>query len=120
MLPVLVVLFLLSYGLMATLVVEQNQTIDSQRGLIRDLFSDSGKLFALQGKMAMGQHAAPKANAPQAHAPAAEPPAATPKAPDARTRVADKTSETLRNAHPEKPPRVVDDEMDGRRVKLKI
>ena len=36
MLPILVVLFLISYGLMSVLVVEQGRTIDSQRNLIRE------------------------------------------------------------------------------------
>jgi hypothetical protein len=50
MLPLLVVLFLISYGLMAVLVVEQGQTIESQRTLIRQLFSDSTELSAMKGK----------------------------------------------------------------------
>lgn len=56
-LPLLTVLFLLSYGLMTMLIVEQGQTIESQRALIRELFRDStelttGKLKAQQDKMA--------------------------------------------------------------------
>ena len=50
MLPILVVLFLISYGLMSVLVVEQGRTIDSQRHLIRDLFNDSVQLSALKTK----------------------------------------------------------------------
>src|SRR6202049_2008679 len=41
LLPLLTVLFLFSYGLMTLLIVEQGTTIQSQRALIRDLFSDS-------------------------------------------------------------------------------
>ncbi|MGB7584933.1 MAG: hypothetical protein WBM11_08820 [Terriglobales bacterium] len=48
MLPVFVVLFLVSYGLMTLLVVEQGRTIDNQRSLIRSLFDDSSKLAQLR------------------------------------------------------------------------
>ena len=49
-LPLLTVLFLISYGLMTMLIVEQGVTIENQRGLIRDLFRDSVELSALKGK----------------------------------------------------------------------
>jgi hypothetical protein len=45
---VLVVLFLISYGLMTMLIVEQGETILSQRALIRDLFRDSKELSAVK------------------------------------------------------------------------
>jgi hypothetical protein len=48
MLPVFVVLFLVSYGLMTLLVVEQGRTIDNQRSLIQLLFDDSSKLAQLR------------------------------------------------------------------------
>jgi hypothetical protein len=47
-LPVLTVLFLISYALMTALVVEQGRTIDSQRALIRELFRDSTELSAIK------------------------------------------------------------------------
>lgn len=50
LLPVLVVLFLISYGLMTMLIVEQGRTIESQRALIHELFHDSQQLAALQGR----------------------------------------------------------------------
>ena len=50
MLPLLFVLFLVSYGLMAMLVVEQGKTIDSQRILIRQLFTDSAELSHMKGQ----------------------------------------------------------------------
>jgi hypothetical protein len=40
-LPLLVVLFLISYSLLTKLVIEQNRTIDSQRSLIHSLFKDN-------------------------------------------------------------------------------
>lgn len=45
-LPVLTLLFLVSYGLMTMLIVEQGRTIESQRALIRELFRDSTELSA--------------------------------------------------------------------------
>ena len=49
-LPLLIVLFLISYGLMTMLVIEQGRTIESQRALIRDLFHDSTELSAAKMK----------------------------------------------------------------------
>jgi len=67
MLPLLIVLFLISYGLLAMLVVEQSHTIEAQRTLIQQLFSDSLELTTLKGKAA--QHnphpgASPKSQTP--------------------------------------------------------
>lgn len=64
MLPLLVVLFLLSWGLMAVLVVEQGRIIDSQRGLIQSLFSDSNELIHLKDKIFKKQRAEAQAQAP--------------------------------------------------------
>jgi hypothetical protein len=49
-LPLLTVLFLISYGLMTMLIVEQGATIESQRALIRELFRDSAELSAMKTK----------------------------------------------------------------------
>jgi hypothetical protein len=49
-LPLLTVLFLLSYGLMTMLIVEQGRTIESQRALIQVLFQDSTELSAVKMK----------------------------------------------------------------------
>ena len=49
-LPILTVLFMISYGLMTMLIVEQGQTIESQRALIRELFRDSTELSAVKMK----------------------------------------------------------------------
>jgi len=56
-LPVLTLLFLVSYGLMTMLIVEQGRTIESQRALIRELFRDSTELSAT--KKALQDHALP-------------------------------------------------------------
>jgi hypothetical protein len=55
---VLTVLFLLSYGLMTMLIVEQGSTIESQRVLIRELFRDSSELSAVKGKAVVDKNAA--------------------------------------------------------------
>jgi hypothetical protein len=62
-LPLLIVLFLISYGLMTMLIVEQGQTIESQRVLIRELFRDSTELSTLKRK---GQESAARSQAIQA------------------------------------------------------
>jgi uncharacterized membrane protein len=49
-LPLLTVLFLISYGLMTMLIVEQGATIESQRTLLRELYRDSEELSALRSK----------------------------------------------------------------------
>ncbi len=49
-LPLLTILFMISYGLMTMLIVEQGQTIESQRALIRELFRDSSELSAVKMK----------------------------------------------------------------------
>ena len=65
-LPILTVLFLISYGLMTMLIVEQGQTIESQRALIRELFRDSTELSAVKLKSHAQQ--AQKADGPSAQA----------------------------------------------------
>jgi hypothetical protein len=56
-LPLLTVLFLISYGLMTTLIVEQGRTIESQRTLIRDLFRDNTELSTLRTRAQQQQFA---------------------------------------------------------------
>jgi hypothetical protein len=51
-LPLLVILFVVSYGILTMLVFEQGQTIESQRGLIREMLKDSTQLAALKDKLA--------------------------------------------------------------------
>ena len=52
MLPLLVILFVVSYGILTMLVFEQGQTIESQRSLIREMLKDSTLLATLKGKLA--------------------------------------------------------------------
>lgn len=72
LLPILVVLFIFSYAILTTLVIEQSKTIESQRGLIREMLQDSSQLAALKGKIAReeSQRQHEKASA-QATAPSA-------------------------------------------------
>jgi hypothetical protein len=70
-LPLLTVLFLISYGIMTMLIIEQGATIESQRALIRELFRDSTELTTLKmqakdagGTTAKGQSQIPGVKAP--------------------------------------------------------
>jgi len=63
-LPLLTLLFLISYGLMTMLIVEQGQTIESQRTLIRDLFRDSTELSSIKVKIQQERSPSAKAQAP--------------------------------------------------------
>ncbi|MGA7686749.1 MAG: hypothetical protein WCC32_08550 [Terriglobales bacterium] len=63
MLPILVVLFVVSYCLLTMLVFEQGQTIESQRTLIRAMLQDSTQLAAIKGKLAAGQFPRSQASA---------------------------------------------------------
>jgi hypothetical protein len=69
MLPVLTVLFCISYGLLTMLVVEQGRTIDSQRALIRELFRDSMALNKYRARELQEQRAARNSHGPMAQAP---------------------------------------------------
>jgi len=52
LLPLLVILFILSYAILTLLVFEQGRTIESQRTLIRGMLHDSTQLASLKGKLA--------------------------------------------------------------------
>lgn len=81
-LPLLTVLFLISYGLMTMLIVEQGATIESQRALIRELFRDSTELSAMKVNAQQQLRAAnpsaktqiPSAQAPLTQAPSKQSP----------------------------------------------
>jgi hypothetical protein len=118
MLPLLTVLFLISYGLMTLLIVEQGSTIQSQRTLIQQLIGDSSELSSLKGKAFQQQHAhAPK---PQAEA-KSNSPVQTPS-----TQAVPSEKTTARNHGkvqrplPEKPPMPASDIADTRRTLMSI
>jgi hypothetical protein len=79
-LPLLTVLFMISYGLMTMLIVEQGQTIESQRALIRELFRDSSELSAVKMKAveehnhALASSQNPSSQNPSTQAPSAQVP----------------------------------------------
>jgi len=114
LLPILIVLFLISYGLMAMLVVEQGRTIDSQRFLIKELFRDSTELTGMKSSAIQKQRAQAQAQAEanansQAKAPAAQ---ATP--PD--NAKSNRNPGKLRRPAPLRPPRNTSDVADERRA----
>jgi hypothetical protein len=101
LLPLLTVLFLISYGLMVMLIMEQGRTIDTQRYLIRSLFTDSSQLTALKNS------AIQKSNQAKARAQAG---------PQDRTR-----NNAMRvRPLPQKPPKDTSDSADERRSLLTI
>jgi hypothetical protein len=120
-LPLLVVLFLVSYGLMALLVFEQDRTIASQRGLITDLLGDSTQLSALKGQIIQKKNLDAQANA-GSQAKGLAPKAQTPSSPAAP---ADKAKgghdgRPLAKSAPQKPPTAASDRADVRRTVVRI
>jgi len=120
LLPVLTFLFLVSYGLMALLVVEQGRTIDSQRYLIKQLFSDSAQLSSMKGKAFQKQRAEAQAQAqgqekakPKTQT---SPSQVTPRDNAKSERSVGKTHKPL----PQKPPRDTSDTSDERRMLYSI
>ena len=121
MLPILTVLFLISYGLMTLLIVEQGSTIQSQRTLIQQLIGDSSELAALKGKSVQQQQAEQaQAAAPPAQAqqnPVVEAPSTQAAAPSEKPHAAqNKAHRPL----PEKPPVPASEIADARRTLMSI
>lgn len=113
MLPVLVVLFLVAWGLMALLVVEQGRTIDAQRALIRSLFSDSTELSQLKGKNFQKQRAEAQAQAEaKSHSQV--------QTPSSQDKSQAKSAGKFRKPLPERPPTSASDRSDDRRTALRI
>ena len=100
MLPLLTVLFLISYGLMLLLAIEQNRTITSQRWLITELMSDSKELTSLKGKLLKEKRNAEKHPGSRTQAPSTQ---AVP-------------GQDTRRSAPEHPPRLASDAPDARRA----
>ena len=120
LLPVLIVLFLISYGLMSFLVVEQDRTIGAQRSLIRSLLDDSSELSSLKVKIFQKQHAqaevgtGSQAQTPSARIPSTQGPLThdTPAGSSPHNHNAGK----VRKAIPQRPPLGISDIVDGRRI----
>jgi hypothetical protein len=125
LLPLLVILFIVSYGILTLLVFEQGRTIESQRNLIRGMLQDSTQLASLKGKLARDQNkrshdqaatqaqhpdadsasrstGVPAAGNPAAGNPTAGNPAAGAKASDKETKRPSKSTHSMKEA-PGKP-----------------
>jgi hypothetical protein len=106
LLPLLVVLFLISYGILTLLVVEQGRTIDAQRNLLREMLKDSTQLASLKNKLAHEDSAPPRdkaaAQTQQKDAASGSPTSAAPKTPSKEMKHPGKTARTLKS-FPEKP-----------------
>ena len=114
LLPILIVLFLISYGLMATLVVEQGRTIDSQRFLIKALFRDSTELTGMKGSVIQKQRAQAQAQAEaNAHSQAQAPSSQVTPRDNARS---NRNPGKVQRPAPPKPPRNTSDVADERRA----
>ncbi len=113
-LPLLVILFIVSYGILTMLVFEQGQTIESQRSLIREMLKDSTQLATLKGKLARddSKRSHDKASAQAEHKDAdSGNPAAGPKGSDKETKRHGKSAHSMKEA----PGRPATDLQDMRR-----
>jgi hypothetical protein len=122
LLPVLVVLFLISYGLMALLAVEQDRTIAAQRSLITSLFGDSAELSSLKGR-SLQKHQAEARTRSQEHGTSTQTPSnQTPSNQDSPggTAQSNHNPGKLRKGVPPRPPLGIADIVDGRRIVKKI
>ncbi len=118
MLPLLVILFIVSYGILTLLVFKQDQTIESQRSLIREVLKDSTQLAAIKGKLA-GENSPPingKASA-QTGQKGAKPgnPAVETKKPGKETKPTGKSTRDMRQI-PGKPAADLEDERRSTQV----
>ncbi len=105
MLPLLTIVFLISYGLLAWLVVEQNNTIQAQKALIRQMFGDNTELTALKIRINREKNQARS----QAQAPVSP---STPREKSGSNR----SMGRMQKSAPQKPPRPTSDTMDVRRA----
>lgn len=134
--PLLTVLFLISYGLMTMLIVEQGSTIESQRALIRDLLHDSIELWTGRGKAVMGknltdaqrgaQTPSAKAQVPLTRDPGVRPPST--QSPSSHTPSSQATTQSRAQSRPgkaqkpqlQRPSRPASDLADERRALITI
>ena len=125
LMPLLVVLFLISYGLMTMLVVEQARTIDNQRTLIQQLFQDSVELTTLKGKAFHEQQQHPRPASPLKAQPQAQTPSSQIQTPSSQANSRDNVASQKRagrfqKAFPLKPPKDTADTPDDRRTRSLI
>lgn len=109
LLPLLVILFLFSYGILTLLVVEQGQTIEAQRSLLREMLKDSTQLARLKDKLArevvVESHDKPATQTERKEAVAGTSPSIAPKAPNAPNKDVKRPGKSARikKESPEKP-----------------
>jgi hypothetical protein len=125
LLPVLTILFLVSYGLLTMLVVEQGRTIDSQRNLIHLLFVDSVQLSSMKGKAIQKQRAEAQAFQSQKKSPPPQTTPSDPQAPPSSTRppqasAKNQSTSKVGRPLPQKPPKDTSDQWDERRTLISI
>jgi hypothetical protein len=113
LLPLLVVVFLGSYGLMTMLIVEQGEAIQQQHNLIQVLQGDSRELWALKAKAVADKNA----HAQKQHAQSPATPGASTQVPQQRTQ-----SQPGKEAKPkvQLPPVPAADLSDQRRVLITL
>ena len=122
LLPLLTVLFILSYSLMTMLIVEQGAAIQSQSNLIKILLPDSRELWGLKGKTVGGNQTAKTqapgggANAPSTKVPPDRAQAAQP--PSSQTGPQHSQGPAAKTAKPDRqfPPVPASDFLDQRRA----
>jgi hypothetical protein len=106
LLPLLVVLFLISYGILTLLVVEQGKTIEAQRSLLREMLKDSQQLATLKDRLArevpVQSHDKATASTEQKQAVSGSSTSSAPKAPGKETKRPGKSAQIKKEA-PEKP-----------------
>ncbi|MFY9559046.1 MAG: hypothetical protein WAQ52_02320 [Terriglobales bacterium] len=105
-LPLLIVLFVISYSILTLLVVEQGRTIEGQRSLLREMLKDSAQLAALKNRLAREDNARsqdkPAAQTEQKAATSGNSGNAATKAPSKETKRPGKSARTMKEV-PEKP-----------------
>ena len=114
LLPLLIILFIFSYGLMTMLIVEQGSAIQSQSNLIKILMPDSRELWALKGKAITDKQV-------HAQAPSNQTPSQAPSTKDPSTQVTPEHQSPSRpnksaKPRPEVPPMPASDFLDQRRA----
>jgi hypothetical protein len=119
LLPLLVVLFVISYTLMVMLAIEQNSTITSQRWLIKQLLVDSTELSAMKGKAIQKHNADVQAEAQAQDRSKHQTQTPSTQAPTQESARTD-NREKVRSGHPQHPPKPAADAADVRRALLAI
>jgi cell division protein FtsN len=124
LLPVLTILFLVSYGLLTMLVVEQGRTIDSQRNLIHLLFGDSVQLSSMNGKAIQKQQAEARAQSqkksPSSQTTPSDPQAQSPSTHRPQAGAKNQSTSKAGRPLPQKPPKDTSDQGDDRRTLISI